>query len=165
MKKMNRLYKLTFVLLIAFFLTGCRKVKQYVNTNELVIKYKSYEKYDIKYDEKFFRNIREQAIIIGSDFKIGIEELIEIKDKKDFEKFKKQYVKEEDYKEVKYSGYKGFMIYTLAYMRYEIYLNIDNQHVLRLNIYSANDPKEFQTKALNSKEVKGILNHMKVKIK
>ena len=37
--------------------------------------------------------------------------------------------------------------------------------VLRINIYSANDKKEFQTKALKSKEVKYILKHMTVTMK
>lgn len=165
MRKTNRLYKLTIVLLMAVFLTGCRRIKQTVNTDDMVVRFKSYEKYDIQYDNLYFRNIREVAMIIGPDFKIGFEQPTAIKNAKEFDKFKKQYKKEEDYKEVKYSGYKGFMIYTAAYMRYEIYLNINNKHILRLNIYSANDQKKYQTEALNSKEVQYILKHMKVRFK
>ena len=165
MKKMNKLYKLTLVLLGAFLLTGCRHVKQYVNTDDMVVRFKAYEKYDIEYDNLYFRNIREVAMIIGPDFKIGIEQPTSIKNAKEFDKFKKQYKSEEEFKEVKYSGYEGFMFYTAPYMRYEIYLNINNKHILRLNIYSANDQKEFQTKALNSKEVQYILKHMKVRFK
>ena len=165
MKKMNKLYKLTLVLLGAFLLTGCRHVKQYVNTDDMTVTFKAYEKYDIEYDALYFRNIREEAIIIGPDFKIAFEQPTKIKNEKEFDKIKKQYKNEEDYKEVKYSGYEGFLFYTPSYIRYEIYLNINDKYMLRLNIYSANDKKEFQTKALNSKEVQYVLKHMKVKFK
>ncbi|MBO4245344.1 MAG: hypothetical protein J5892_01235 [Bacilli bacterium] len=165
MDKRSRCYKLLVVLLMAMFLTGCRRVKQYISTDDMIVKFKSVEKYDIKYDTQFYRTIREVGMIVGPDFKIGFEQPTEIKNEKEFEKLKGQYKDQEDFKEVKYSGYEGFMFYTAPYIRYEIYLNIDNKHVLRLNIYSANDPKEFQTKALNSKEVQYILKHLKVKFK
>ena len=77
--------------------------------------------------------------------------------------FRKQ--KDTDFKKVKYSGYKGFLFYTHPYIRYEIYLKVDKNHYVRFNIYSANDNKKAQEKELNSKEVKCILKHMKIKIK
>ena len=165
MKITNRVSKVLLVLVLAVFLTGCRRVKQSISTDDLTISFKSNEKYDIKYDNQFFRTVREEAIIIAPDFKIAFEHPTEIKNEKEFEKLKKEYKKEEDFKEVKYGRYEGFLFYTPSYIRYEIYLNIDNKHVVRLNIYSPNDQKEFQVKALNDKNANQILNHMRIKVK
>ena len=162
---MKRLSKILLVILLAIFLTGCRRNEQTIDSEHYKITLKTYNKYTFKYEHENFRTAREEAVIEGEEFKIGIENPIKIKNGKAFKKFQKKYKKEEDYEEVKYSGYKGFMFYTYSYVRYEVYLNIDDNYILRLNIYSLDPAKKNQTKALNSDDVQDILKHMDVTVK
>ena len=165
MKTFKNISKVLLVVVLALFLTGCRKYKQTINSEHYKIDIKTYNEYKFIYDSNYFRNVREEALIDGEGFKIGIENPIKIKNEKEFNKFKKDYKDKEDYKEVKYSGYKGFMVYTDSYVRYEIYLNINNKYILRLNIYGHSSKKDNIKEALESKEVKDILKHMKVTVK
>jgi len=161
MKKFTKVFS---ILLFVLLLTGCRRVKQIYSSDDLKIEFKSIEKYKVTQDKMFFRTAREEGMIVGPTFKIGIESPTEIKNEKEFNKLMKSHKKDTDFKEVKFSGYKGFLFYTAPYIRYEIYLNIDNKHVLRLNLYSANDKKEFQEAELKSKYVNYILKHMKITV-
>lgn len=133
---------------------------------KITFKVKDLGLYKVKKDPNYFRTARERAIIVGDTFKVGFEFNTDLlAENKDFSKIKKLYKDNEDYKEVKYSGYKGFQFYTKEYLRYEIYLQISDNFILRVNIYSAVDKKEFTTKELNSKEVKDLLKHMKVELR
>ena len=58
-----------------------------------------------------------------------------------------------------------YVIKILRSIRYEIYLPIDDQIILRLNVYSANDKKKITTKELKSNAVQDLLNHIKVEVK
>lgn len=165
MKTFKTISKLLLIIMFAIALTGCRKYKQTIDSENYKIDIKVSKKFDFKYKSNYFRTAREEAIISGDKFKIGIENPIKIKNKKEFDKFKKEYTKKEDFEEVKYSGYKGFIFFTPSYVRYELYLNIDNKNILRLNIYSRGSKKENIKAALESKDVQDILKHMKVKVK
>ena len=162
---MKRMSKILLVLILSIFLTGCRRNEQSINSDNYKIILKTYNKYNFNYDSVNFRTAREEVLIEGENFRIGIENPIKIKNEKAFKKYQKDYTKKDNYKEVKYSGYKGFMIYTPSYIRYEIYLNIDNKYIMRLNIYSLDHDKKHQTKALNSDDVQDILKHMDVAVK
>lgn len=161
----KKITKIFFAFVFLILLTGCRRVKLEYRGEDLNISFKAIQKYNITKDRNFFRTAREEGMVVGDKFKIGIEHPIAIKNKKEFDKFMKEHKNEEDFKEIKYSGYKGFIFYTPPYIRYEIYLNIDNKNIVRFNIYSANDKKKFQTEALNSKDVQYLLKHMKIEVK
>lgn len=165
MKTLSSISKLLMVIVLALLLTGCRKFKQIISSENYKISIKTNNKYTFKYESKYFRTAREEALITGTKFKIGIEHPMKIKNANEFKKFKKDYLKNEDFEEVNYSGYKGFRFYTSKYVRYEIYLNINNKYILRLNIYGNGSKKEKIKEALNSKDVNDILKHMKVKVK
>lgn len=160
--------KLFLLLIVSVLLiTGCTKRYdlKYENARyKITISPK--EELELKQDVKYFRTAREKAIIVGPSFKVGIEFNDELATKKiTFDEFKKQYKKNEDFKEVKYSKMKGFQFYTSAYLRYEIYLPIDDQVILRLNVYSANDKKKFTKKELESDVVQDLLNNIKIEDK
>ena len=162
--------KLRFLLLLIIpilLLTGCTKRYDLKYENaKLAITFSPDDEYEIKEDSKYFRTAREKAIIIGPSFKVGVELNDTLYTEKiKFKEFKKKYKGEDDFKEVEYSGMKGFQFYTPAYLRYEIYLPIDDQIILRLNVYSANDKKKFTTKELKSDAVQDLLNHIKVEVK
>lgn len=161
----KKICKILFVFILVVSLTGCRRFKQEYRSDDLYIKFKGIEKYKITKDNKYFRTAREEGMIFNHKFKIGIERPTAIKNKKEFNKFMKEHKKEEDFKEIKYSGYKGFLFYTPPYIRYEIYLNINNKNIVRFNIYSPNDKKKFQVEALNSDDVQYILKHMNIEVK
>lgn len=165
MKALSNLSKILLVIVLALVLTGCRKTKQYIKSESYNIEIKTNNKYDFKYDSMYFRTAREEVMIHGTDFKIGIENPIKIKNEKEFKEYRKEYTKQEKYKEVKYSGYKGFQFYNDSYMRNEVYLNIDNKYIMRLNVYGRGSNKDKIYKILDSKDVKDILKHMKVTIK
>jgi len=164
---MKKLKILLLLIIPVLLLTGCTKRYDLKYENaKLAITFSPDDEYEIKEDIKYFRTAREKAIIIGPSFKVGLELNDTLYTEKiKFKEFKKKYKSEEDFKEVEYSGMKGFQFYTPAYLRYEIYLPIDDQIILRLNVYSANDKKKFTTKELESKEVQDLLNHIKVEVK
>ena len=158
---------LSIILIICTItLTGCLRDKIVYDGEQIKITFKVLDDYKLKTDREYFRNAREEAILVGNSFKIGIEVNNDLKnDKITFDEFKNRYKDREDYKEVKYSKIKGIQFYTREYLRYEIYLPINDKLILRLNIYSVNDNKKDTKAELESKDVKDILNHMKIEAK
>lgn len=165
MKTLSNISKVLLVIVLALVLTGCRRTKQYVKSENYNIELKTKNQYSVKYESMYFRTAREEAMIHGEDFKIGVENPIKIKNEKEFNKIKKEYKSKDRFKEVKYSGYKGFQFYTDSYMRNEVYLNINNKYIMRLNVYGRGSNKNKIYKILDSKDVKDILKHMKVSVK
>ena len=164
------IYLLT-LLLVALSLTGCltkRKTLTVTQDNikvELHVEEKS--KYTLSTELTDFRSSREDAVIKAKDFMIGIDISDEIsypENEKDFNKLKKTYKKEKDFKEVTYSGIKGFQRYNISYIRYEVYLPIkdDNTKVVIINIYSNANKDEITEQIYQSNEIKDILNHISI---
>ena len=163
---MKKVVNLLIILIVPLLLlVGCNIRDQVVyNGNKIKLTFNVKGDYKLEKSKKYLRNAREKAIFIGSTFKIGIE-VNDLEDNKSFDDYKKEYKKEEDFKEVTYSGMNGFQFYTPSYLRYEIYLPVNDKIVLRLNVYSANDNKKSTTKELESSEVQDILDNMDVEAK
>lgn len=162
-KKIFLLFVMVFSVML---LTGCTRDKLEYDGSDIKLTFNVTEEYKLVSDSNYYRTAREKAILIGDTFKIGVEINKDLeKEKITFNEFKNKYKDKEDFKSVKYSKMNGFLFYTPEYLRYEIYLSVNDKIVLRLNIYSANDNKKATTTALNSKEVKDILNHMTIEVK
>ena len=109
---------------------------------------------------------RERAVIIGSNYKIGIEEDTSIsydKYKGDFNKLSDNFKDQKDYKKVTYNGIDGFQKYYIGYNRYEVYLNVNDKVSLKLNIY-ADEGKKVKD-IYYSDEMQDILNSVVIKVK
>jgi len=168
MKKIISIFCL--LVLIVFVLSGCKQKQKRINIifdgkeGKIVFAVKEDNKYKISSDSKEFRTTREQGVLVGKNFKIGIEfsDDLDYYSNGDFEKLKESRKKEEDYKEVTYSGTNGIEYFYGNYQRYDIYLPIknDKKNVLILTIYGSKDTKESAKKALKSEEVQDILNNI-----
>ena len=159
-------------LIVLTITTGCFEKRKTIDINDKNVdtRIKILEKIDYKVskDIKDFKSSRESAMIITKDFKIGVEinkDMTYEQFKGSFEKLKKSRSESTDFKEVKYSGVKGFQRYNESYMRYEVYYPIKgtNELCLQLNIYSTLNRDEETKKQYKTKEVQDILNHVKTK--
>jgi len=172
----NKIKKILFpTLLIVTILTlttGCFEKRTTIEHKEdnIDLKINIMEKLKAKVskDIKDFKSSRESAMIMTKNFNISIEinkDMSYDEYKGSFEKLKKGHSKLKDYKEVTYSGLKGFQNYNESYMRYEVYLPIkgSNDRCLQLNIYSTLNRDEETKKQYKTKEVQDTLNHVKVK--
>ena len=170
---MKKNYKLLILLVLpVLLLSGCFKKETLKDLMYEDVDYKVTfgikEKYDYKLvmDRDYFRTSREEGMILGNNFRIGIEFNRDLALKNTtFDKYMKKYEKEEDFKKVKYGKMNGFQFYYRTYLRYEIYLQVNDELILRLNIYSLNDNKKATTAALESSEVQDILKHITVVVK
>ena len=160
------------VLIVLTLMTGCFEKRKALEINEdnIYVKLNIMEKikYTFSQELKDFKSSRECGMIINDNFKIGIEinkDMSYEKYKGSFEKLKKGRSESTEFKEVTYSGIKGFQRYNESYMRYEVYLPIKgtNERCLQLNIYSTLNRDEETRKQYTTKEVQDILNHVKVK--
>ena len=166
---MSVIKKLFIFLFIVLFVTGCKpshKLKYNGDYFDLVFNVKYAYNYQLSKNKKDFRTAREKAILISDNFKIGIEANNELssKYKGDFDKFKKNYKNNDNYKDVRYCNIRGFRIYSRKYARYEIYLPIDDKYILRFNVYAYTNNKKSTTDVLNSKEVKLIFKYLEIKV-
>ena len=168
MKKIKILLVLPLLLL---FLTGCKPGKKMkYEGKDLIITFSTNYSVDYKIttDSNFFRTAREEAMLVGEKFKIGIEiTSVQTNEEYDgnFVKFMEKYKNKEDFKTVKYDNRNGFMIYTKPYARYEIYLPVDDKYIVRFNIYAYTNNKKSTTNVLKSSEVKQILKYLEIKEK
>lgn len=170
---MKKTLYLIILLVATISLTGCflkRKTITVTNDNIKVnFKVDANKDYKLSTELKDFRSSREDAVIKSKNFLIGIDisdEISYTEFKGDFNKLKKAYQKEEDFKEVTYSGMKGFQRYNISYIRYEVYLPIknDNTKILIVNIYSNANMDEVTKEIYQTQEIKDILNHISVSI-
>ena len=166
------IYTSLLMLLVVTTMTGCFEKRNNVEIKEenitVNIKILDSIKYTLSRELKDFKSSRETAMIMTKDFNIGVEinkDMSYDKYKGSFEKLKKGRSKSTEFKEVTYSGIKGFQRYNESYMRYEVYFPIKgtNERCLQLNIYSTANRDEATRKQYKTKEVLDILNHVKVK--
>ena len=182
MKRISKIFSLIMLLVSLSIVCGCEKnnndTKIDKNKQQTILydgnKLKAEFKIDKKIDARIstenddLRTTREKAIIITEDFKIGIEENDDLSFNKysgDFGKYKKEHKKNTDYKKAKLSDLDAFTQYYGAYIRYEAYLKVDDNYILKLNIYSTKDTEEDVKKQFESQVVQDILNNISVEAK
>ena len=164
---------LLVIILVVLFITrfvARKKLKFEDETVSVIFSVKKNNDYTISQERSDLRTSREDAIILGDTFKIGIEIKDDLSLKKysgDFEKYKEIYKEKEEFKEVTYSGIKGFQRYYEPYIRYEVFLPIEgsNKYFVKLDIYSKENTKETAKEQLESSKVKDILNNITIKSK
>ena len=164
-KKKNILILLFII--TTLLITGCIKREKIIFDGEegsLTFNIKNLKNYKLSNDKKDLRSSREQGILIGNEFKIGIEfdDTFNYFFKSDFEKLKKERKDYKDYKEIEYSGLKGIQYFYEGYMRYEVVLQLeqDKEHTLVLTIYGNEDNEKSAKETINNKKVQDILNNM-----
>ena len=169
MKKNIIMILLLFVISIS--LTGCfEQRKQFkIKTKEytIIINAISKNNYTLSTKIEDLRSSREEGMLFGKDFSIGIDisnELSYEEYNNDFNKLKNVYKKEKEFKEVTYSGIKGFQLYNITFISYQIYLPVknDKSKVLILSVYSKANLDEATKEIYNRKEIKDILNNVKI---
>ena len=172
MKSFKKIFIGLFLFVAALVLvTGCEPKREALKFDgeegSLTFNVKASEGYKLSTDEKDFRNSREQGMLIGKDFKISIEfdDTFGYFFDGDFNKLKekrKDSYKDDQYKEVEYSGLKGFQYFYGGYNSYTIYLPIegDKDHVLVLSVYGKEDKEAAAKEAIENEEVQDVLNHI-----
>lgn len=168
---MKKYFKITIVLLFVVSLvlvTGCDKEREELSfkgkEGSIVFNVHKDGEYKISTDKNDFRTSREQGLIIGKNFKIGIEfdDTFDYFFKSDFSKLKEKRKDYDDYKEIKYSDIDGIQYFYGGYMRYEVVLPIKGakEHVLVLTVYGNGDNEQAAKEAIKNEEVQDILNHI-----
>ena len=168
MKKHINIIALVVMAFAVLLLSGCKPKREELKFKHeegtIVFNVKKDMGYKISTDKKDFRTSREQGVLIGKDFKIGIEFDDDFKYffKSDFNKIKEARKESDDYKEVTYSDIKGFQYFYDGYNRYTVILpcNDSKEYFLSLNIYGSKDNEESAKKAINNEEVIDILNNI-----
>ena len=167
MKKSLKLFSvlLGFALVISF-MTGCEKREDLTFKGEegTITFNVPAGKYKISTKDKDKRTSREQGVLVGDNFKIGIE----FSDdygyffKSDFNKMKKAREDYDDLKVVKYSDNKAIQFFNSGYMDYEIMIPVKNnkEYYLDLCVHPKKETEKDAKKLINSDEVQDILNHM-----
>ena len=166
MKKFR--FLILFLVLFIPLLVGCEpKRKELVFSGDdglIIFNVKEDGNYTISTNKDDFRTSKEQAIIIGKDFKIGIEfdDGFDYFFKGDFDSVKEARKDNDDYKEVTYSDIKGIQYFYDGYMRYNVILPIDGnkKYYAVFSVYGSEDNRESAKDAINNEEVLDILNHI-----
>lgn len=172
MRRFLKLFTVSLALIVVLSLTGCGKEKREElkfdgDEGAITFNVKSGKKYKISTDSKDLRTSREQAILLGDNFKIGIEfnDTFNYFFDSSFDKLKKARKDSDEYKEVTYSGIKGIQYFYGSYNGYEILLPIegDKEHFLNLSVYGKEDTEKSAKEAIKSEEVIDVLNNMTFK--
>lgn len=166
MKKILKIAVLLLIIVLAVvLLTGCGKKEELTfdgDEGKITFKVKPNSGYRISTDKEDLRNSREQGVLIGNDFKIGIEFCDDYKYffNSDLNKLKENRKDYDDYKEVTYNGIDGVQYFYAGYMRYEVMLPVANneEYYLDLTIYGKEDNEESAKEAIENKELQEILN-------
>ena len=164
---MKKLFIVLIVVLV-IFITGCDIGREELKFNgdegSITFNVKKDKKYKLSTDKNDLRTSREQAILIGDNFKIGIEfdDNFDYFFKGDWDKLVKARKDNKDFKKVTYSDIKGIEYFYGGFMRYNVILNIKDskKYYLVLTVYGDKDDEKSAKKAINSEEVKDILNHI-----
>ena len=169
MKNLKKGFVGLFLVLVAVLLvTGCEPKREALKFDgeegTLTFNVKANAGYKISTDKKDLRNSREQGVLLGKDFKISIEfdDTFDYFFNGDFNKLKEKRKDNDDFKEVEYSGIKGFQYFYGGYNSYTIYLPVegDKEHVLVLSVYGKEDKEAAAKEAIKNEEVLDVLNHI-----
>ena len=168
MKK--RLYVFGLLLVGICFITGCNIGKKSLvykgNGFNVTFEVINSVAYKMSNSGKDTVTNNEKSAILGDNFKIGIEEDRDISLKiynGDFNKYMNNFKDEKEFKKVTYNNINGFQKYYGTRGRYEVYLPVNKDVNLKLNIYS--NGKDSLSKVFKSKEVQDILNSIVIKVK
>ena len=169
---MKRLKSIALVALLAvavFTATGCepkrKELKFEGKEGTIVFNVKEDTDYKISTEKDDLRTSREQAALVGKDFKIGIE----FNDdfgyffKGDWNALKEKRKDNDEYKEVTYGDLKGIQYFYGSYMYYEIELPCGNskEYNLILTVRGNKDNEDSAKAAIKNEEVQDILNNIK----
>ena len=168
MKRHFNLLAILALVASAFLLTGCgvkrEELKFEGEEGTIVFNVKKDGGYKISTDSKDFRTSREQGILIGNGFKIGIEFDSDFKYyyDSDFAKLKDQRKTYAEFKEVTYSKVNGFQYFYDSYNRYNIILPCGDskEYFLTLYVYGAKDTEDSAKAAIANEEVLDVLNNI-----
>ena len=169
---MKRIIRLVSVLLILILtvtaLTACgKKEKKEILTfdgeeGKISFSVKEGSGYKISTNKDDLRSSREQGVLIGNGFKIGIEFCDDYKYffNSSLDKLKEARKDYTDYKEINYGGVDGVQYFYGGYNRYEVILPVANneKYYLDLTIYGSEDKEEAAKAAIANQEVLDILN-------
>ena len=176
MKKFLKLFSvLVIVLLAVTLLTGCGKKEKKEDLTfdgeegKITFQVKEGSGYKISTNKDDLRSTREQGVLIGNGFKIGIEFSDDYNYffESNLDKLKEARKDYDDYKEVKYGGVDGVQYFYGGYNRYEVMLPVANneKYYLDLTIYGSEDTEESAKAAIANQEVLDILNSIKFEAK
>ena len=168
MKKLKFLALFLVVAVVTVMTTGCEAKREELKfegkEGTIVFNVKAGSDYKISTDKADFRTSREQAALVGKDFKIGIE----FNDdfgyffKGDFDALKAKRKDYPEYKEIEYSGIKGIQYFYGSYMYYEIILPCGDSkdYDVILTVRGNEDNEKSAKAAIANEEVQDILNHI-----
>ena len=168
MRKLRIFVLLLVVAVIPFITTGCEPKREELKfegkEGTIVFNVKSDAGYKISTEKADLRTSREQAALVGKDFKIGIE----FNDdfgyffKGDWDKLKERRKSNTEYKEVTYSNIKGIQYFYGSYMYYEIELPCGDskEYNVILTVRGNEDNEKSAKAAIENEEVQDVLNHI-----
>ncbi len=168
MKKYFNLIAVVVMVFAITLLTGCgdkrTELKFEGEEGTIVFNVKEKAGYKISTKSEDFRTGREQAVLIGEGFKIGIEfdsDFSYFYDS-DFSMLKDSRKSYDEFKDVTYSNIKGFQYFYDSYNRYNVILPCGDSkdYVLVLYVYGSEDKEESAKKAIKNEELLDVLNNI-----
>ena len=168
MKRIKFLLLVAVIAVIPFVTTGCEPKREELKfegkEGTIVFNVKADAGYKISTEKDDLRTSREQAALVGKDFKIGIE----FNDdfgyffKGDWDALKKKRKDNDQYKEVTYGDLKGIQYFYGSYMYYEIILPCGDskEYNLILTVRGNEDNEKSAKAAIENEEVQDVLNHI-----
>lgn len=168
-KKVLKLLSICVVsLCVVFCLDGCAKKLKTVSytdkkTNiKTSISFDEEANYTLSEDSNDLRTTRENAILLGDDFKISME-YNSLSSGQTMDYVKDVYKKYEDYKEITFNEIKGYSMYNASYVRYDVALPASNKVYVVFHVYSndSKSKKDDVKKLYESEKIKEILNTVK----
>ena len=168
MKKLRIFALLLVVAVIPFITTGCEPKREELKfegkEGTIVFNVKADGGYKISTDKEDLRTSREQAALVGKNFKIGIE----FNDdfgyffKGDWDALKAKRKDNDQYKEVTYGDLKGIQYFYGSYMYYEVILPCGDskEYNLILTVRGNEDNEKSAKAAIENEEVQDILSHI-----
>ena len=167
--KSHNLIKGLVIILTIVLLTGCSEKRTELkfegDEGTVVFNVKDRSGYKISTNKDDFRTSKEQAVLIGNGFKIGIEfdDGFSYFYDGDFNKLKEEKKNSPDYLEVTYGSFSGIQYFYNNYNRYNVVLLVknSNKYMLNLYVYGAFDEESSAKTAIKNAEVLDILNNIK----
>lgn len=168
MRKFKSFALVALLAVAIVFVTGCEPKREELKfegkEGTIVFNVKADAGYKISTDKEDLRTSREQAALVGKDFKIGIE----FNDdfgyffKGDWDALKKKRKDNTEFKEVTYSDIKGIQYFYGSYMYYEIELPCGDseKYNLILTVRGNEDNEKSAKAAIKNEEVLDVLNHI-----
>ena len=168
MKRIKIFALLLAIAVIPFITTGCEPKREELKfegkEGTIVFNVKADAGYKISTEKDDLRTSREQAALVGKDFKIGIE----FNDdfgyffKGDWKALKEKRKDNDEYKEVTYSDLKGIQYFYGSYMYYEIELPCgkSKEYNVILTVRGKEDNEKSAKAAIKNEEAQDVLNNI-----